>query len=119
MTQAVTQRENESQLPSELAMYAQVIKDAARDPNVDVVKLEKLLDMQERIMTRNAELAFNEAMTKAQSEITRIAADAMNPQTRSRYASYKALDKVLRPIYTSNGFALSFGTGDRPLAEHV
>jgi len=102
------------QLPSDLAAYARIISDAASNPDVDVNKLEKLLDMQERILTRNAEMAFNAAMTKAQSEVKRIAADASNPQTRSRYASYAALDRVLRPVYTENGFALSFNTGDSP-----
>ena len=106
-------------LPTDLAIYAQVISDAASNPEVDVNKLEKLLDMQDRIMRRNAEMEFNAAMTKAQSEMTRVAADANNPQTHSRYASYKALDKALRPVYTTNGFAISFGTAEGAPSEYV
>jgi hypothetical protein len=49
-------------------------------------------------------------MAKAQAEMRPVAADADNPQTRSKYASYAALDRALRPIYTLNGFALSFNT---------
>jgi hypothetical protein len=41
-----------------------------------------------------------------------VAADASNPQTKSKYASYAALDSVLRPIYTKHGFGLSFDTGE-------
>lgn len=90
----------------------QVIERAATNPAVDVDKMERLLVMQEKIYTRQAEERFNAAMNKAQSEISRIAADADNPQTRSKYASYAKLDKVLRPVYTSNGFAISFDTGE-------
>ena len=84
----------------------------ARDPTVDVAKLERLMALQERALARNAESEFNGAMADVQSEIRRIAADSDNSQTRSKYASYAALDKALRPIYTKHGFALSFGTAD-------
>lgn len=89
-----------------------VIERAAMNPDVDIEKMERLLAMQERIMARNAETAFNAAMTAAQSEMRPVAADASNPQTRSKYASYAALDKAMRPIYTRNGFSLSFDTGE-------
>ncbi len=82
----------------------------ARDPTVDVAKLEKLMELQERALARTAKEQAAAAMAKAQADMRPVAADADNPQTRSKYASYAALDKALRPIYTSNGFALSFNT---------
>lgn len=91
----------------------------ARDPTVDVAKLERLMALQERALARNAEAEFNGAMADVQSEIRRIAADSDNSQTRSKYASYAALDKALRPIYTKHGFALSFGTADGAPELHV
>jgi ERF superfamily protein len=91
-----------------------VIARAAADPHCDVAKMEKLLAMHERLEARTAEQQFNEAMNLAQHGIRAIAADASNPQTKSKYASYVALDKALRPVYTANGFALSFDTGDAP-----
>lgn len=102
------------QLPGmpEPANLLEVISRAAGDPNVDISKMERLMEMYERIQAKNAEAAFNAAMTKAQSEMGRISADATNPQTRSQYASYGKLDKILRPIYTANGFALSFDEGE-------
>jgi hypothetical protein len=89
-----------------------MIERAARDPNVDIDKMERLLQMQERVLARNAEQAFNVAMTRAQSKMRAVATDSNNPQTRSRYASYAALDRAVRPIYTAEGFALSFDTAD-------
>jgi len=96
-----------------------VIERAATNPEIDIDKMKALLDMQERILGRHAEMAYNSAMTQAQSEMGRIPANALNPQTRSRYATYDALDVVLRPIYTKHGFALSFDTDDSPKPEHV
>lgn len=97
----------------------QVIERAARDPAIDIDKLERLLNMQERIVMRDAEAQFNSAMTDSQAQIGRIAADAVNPQTRSKYATYAKLDSILRPIYTRNGFSLSFTTADSPRESFV
>lgn len=97
----------------------QVIERAALNPDIDVAKMERLLAMQERIFSRNAEMAFNAAMTAAQSEMTRVSADAVNPQTKSKYATFAKLDRELRPIYTKHGFSLSFDEGDSPKQEHV
>ena len=96
-----------------------IISRAAADPNTDVVKLEKLLDMFERINATRAEGEFNKSMSDCQSEMHSVAADAMNPQTRSKYASYAALDRALRPIYTKHGFAPSFDTGETDKPETV
>lgn len=96
-----------------------VIERAARDPNVDIDKMERLIAMRERELNRVAEQAFNEAMKSAQSEMRPISADASNPQTKSRYASYAKLDSALRPIYTKHGFSLSFDEADSPKDEHI
>lgn len=90
----------------------EVIARAATDPTVDIDKMERLLAMQERVMEKQAETAFNIALNETQAEMRRIAADANNPQTKSKYASYAALDRVLRPIYTERGLSLSFDTAD-------
>lgn len=95
----------------EPANLLEIVSRAASDPNIEVAKVEKLLELYERIQGKNAEAAFNAAMTKAQSEMGRISADAENKQTHSVYATYAKLDKILRPIYTANGFALSFDEG--------
>ena len=92
---------------SELSIFQQL----ASDPNASVEKIERLMALWERAEARKAEQAFNSAMSEAQAKMRPIHADASNPQTRSRYASYAALDKALRPIYTGAGFGLSFDTG--------
>lgn len=84
---------------------------------IDVI--ERLSALQERAMDRDAEMQFNQAMNAAQSEISRIAPDLFNPQTKSRYASYAKLDKILRPIYIKHGFSLSFNTSEPLKPESV
>lgn len=96
--------------PSEAAAILSVIQQAAANPAVDVEKMKSLLEMSERIKAKEAEQAFHRAMTQAQAEMRPVAADASNPQTNSNYASYAALDRALRPIYTRHGFSLSFDT---------
>jgi hypothetical protein len=91
-----------------------VIERAAQSPDVDVEKMERLMAMHERITKQYAETAFNSAMNEVQSELKRVAANAENPQTHSTYATYAALDRILRPIYTKYGFSLSFDTGPSP-----
>lgn len=97
---------------TESAAIFQIVERAARDPNVDIDKMERLILMQERVQARNAELDFDRSMAAAQEEMQPIRADANNPQTKSRYASYAALDAAIRPIYTKHGFSVSFDTAE-------
>jgi hypothetical protein len=97
----------------------QRILDAARDPAVDVDKYERLMAMYERTEARFMAQQFAVAMSDAQAEMRMVSQDAANPQTRSRYASYAALDKAMRPIYTRHGFSLSFNTAEGAPDLHV
>lgn len=104
---------------SETAAILAVIERAARDPSVDIDKLKELLVIRAQIEEQGAKRAFATAMTQAQTEMRAVAADATNPQTKSKYASYFALDKALRPLYTKHGFSLSFNTGKADVPEYV
>jgi hypothetical protein len=87
-----------------------LVERATRDQTVDVEKMERLLVMAERLQAKKAESEYDQAMNAAQGEMGPVARDSDNPQTRSRYASYGALDRAVRPIYAAHGFSLSFGT---------
>lgn len=104
---------------SETNAIVSMIERAASDQRVDVDKLERLMAMRERMEAKHAETAFNVAMKNAQAEMRPVGADALNPQTRSKYATYAKLDSVLRPIYTKHGFSLSFDEDDSPKADHI
>jgi len=88
----------------------QMIAIAANDPNVDAEKMERMFALYERMQAREAETAFNLALRDAQSEVSRIPANKFNSQTKSAYADYAQLDRIVRPIYTKHGLSLSFNS---------
>lgn len=96
-----------------------LIERMARDPAVNIDKLERLIAMQERMEAKRAQADFDNAMTGAQEEMRAIRTDKENTQTHSRYATYAMLDQAVRPIYSRHGFALSFNTGDAPRPEEL
>lgn len=96
-----------------------LIERMARDPAVNIDKLERLIAMQERMEAKRAQVEFENAMAAAQEEMTPIRARLENPQTKSLYADYAALDNAVRPIYSKHGFSLSFDTGDGAPAGEV
>jgi hypothetical protein len=97
----------------------EIISRAASDPNIDVAKTEKLLEMYERISAKNAEVAFSAAMKAAQEEFPRIYRNAENTFNKTRYATLEALNKAVVPIYTKHGFSLSFGNAEGPTPDLI
>ena len=82
--------------------------------NATIDVIERLAALQERARDYDARVSFDEALNRCQAKLSRISTDADNEQTRSRYATYAKLDKVTRPIYTGEGFSVSFGERDCP-----
>lgn len=116
MNAVVEHRQPASQ--SEATTIIQVIERAASNPDIDVEKMERLLAMQERILTQNARSAFNESMRLAQSEMPKIRRNKENKETHSKYADLEAVTDAAVPIYTRHGFSLSYGTADCPIPAH-
>jgi hypothetical protein len=115
MSTVATIERDQAPVPvNEAATILSVIQRAAADPQCDIEKMERLMAMHERMQAKTAETDFNAALSRVQSEMGRIAADATNSQTRSQYATYGKLDSALRQKYTKEGFSLSFGTEPAP-----
>ncbi len=104
---------------SEPTSMLALIERIATDPSLPIERLERLLDMQERISAKQAETDFAVSMSAAQSEMAPITTDEKNTHTGSKYATYAQLDRALRPIYTKHGFALSFDEAESPKAGHI
>lgn len=100
------------------ANIVQVIERAALNPAIDVQKMERLLAMHERILTRQAEQAFNMAMKAAKQEMPAVIRKAWNDQTKSAYAKLETISDVIDPIIHKHGLTTSFGMADSPLASH-
>lgn len=102
----------EHQVPSvpasESAQFLAVVERAAMNPDVDIDKMERLLDMQERVLNRNAEQAFNAALAQMQSELPTVAETAKGHNTK--YAPLERINEAVRPILQRHGFAITFRT---------
>lgn len=125
MSTAVAKREENTAVDaphapaSQAAALFSMIERVAADPSVSVERVEQLFGLYQRMQADRAQKAFAAALVAAQTDMQPVAKDANNPQTKSRYATYDALDRALRPIYTKHGFAVSFNTEQSAIENHV
>jgi hypothetical protein len=84
----------------------------AINADLDIAKLERLMEMKEHEEEKTAKAHFNVAMALVQKVIEPIIADAENLQTSSRYSKLTTIVSTLAPLYTEEGFSVSFGTCD-------
>jgi hypothetical protein len=85
--------------------------------NAAIDVIERLSALQERAILRQAELEFNDAMSFCQRQLKMVVNDADGP--KKKFASYKALDKEVRPTYIDHGFSLSFGSKECSIPDHI
>jgi len=100
ITSAAPANPPQSQPESLLNFVAQ----ALHDPAIEVSKLDALLRMQREIVADERKIAFYRGMRAAQAEMRPVTRDAANATTNSRYVTFEALDRAIRPIYTKHGF---------------
>ena len=80
----------------------------ALSSDVDVDKLQRLIDMQTSILDRNAKAAFDSAFADMQAEIPVIA--ERSKTDKGTYAPLEDIIETIRPILQRHGFALSHQT---------
>lgn len=80
---------------------------AASDPNVDVEKMDRLLQMQERIVAQQSKQEFNKALSKLQAELP-VINERGNANGRYTYAKWEDINKAITPHLSKHGFSLSF-----------
>jgi hypothetical protein len=85
----------------------------------DINTIERLVALQTQMLARKAETEFNEALNRVQGEIKRVAPDLENKSKNSRYASYAAIDRAIRPVYALEGFSLSFTHAECPKPDYI
>jgi len=108
---------------SETAAIISMIERAARDPQVDIEKMERLFEMQERAMLRHARVAYAEALAAMQPELPVVdrkgkitikdkGGDKVIQSTP--YALWEDTNEAIRPVLARHGFSLSFKVGMAP-----
>lgn len=91
----------------------------ARDPQIPTERITELFRLAERREQTLLHRAFHLDMNALQAELTQVAKDKPNPAFRSKYATYEALDRVARPLYTQYGFDITFGTAPPSRPDHI
>lgn len=102
--------------------YMAMIAEAAKNPAVDVAKMQALMDVHERIMDKQNRVTYNQALARVQSKMRPVVRkgsvkydndkhDKSKGQSEAfKFARYEDIDAVIRPIYQAEGFAISFNT---------
>lgn len=85
---------------------------SAIQSNMAPESLEKLMDLQERFEANNAKKSFNASLVKAQREMPTVYKGRSNAGTRSSYASFDDIMRVVRPVLDTHGLALSFSQSE-------
>jgi hypothetical protein len=99
-----------------LAMIAR----ASADPQVDVAKMQQLLDMQMQVMAMRAEASFNQALADIKARLPRITKNGailLGGGKTIAFARYEDIDAAVRPLMTKFGFTVTYtselvGTGN-------
>jgi hypothetical protein len=89
---------------------------AASDERVDVSKMRELLGLQKELMAMQAEQQFIEAFQRLSGELPRITksgAVEYKEKIAFKFATWPAIDAVIRPLLQREGFTLSFDSTPR------
>ena len=97
----------------------QMIAAAARDPKVNIEKMERLYELRERSQAAEAERASNTAMAAAQAKMVPVVRNRRNPHTSSDYADIAALHTDIMPLVHEGGFGLSFSEFQAKKPHHI
>lgn len=78
------------------------------DPNFDVSKFEKMVEMRNAEFARLAKIEFNIALSEMQPKLPRIVSVHHNTQTKSNYSKLEDINLTILPILSQHGFGVSF-----------
>lgn len=83
---------------------------SAIDKGIDPEALGKLLDLQDRVMAKQAAMAFNEAKKRFQAECRPITKNrtAEFKSTKYTFADLEQVTQSIRPLLEKHGFSYSF-----------
>lgn len=98
---------------NEGATILAVIGRAAADPNCDIDKMERLMQMHERMQAKQAEVAFSADLSAMQTELPSIGERGqakVNGAVRYTFALWEDMNAAIKPVLSRFGFALSFRT---------
>lgn len=113
--QAVSAEDTTRLVRPEDAPMVAMIERIVMDPSIPIDRLERMLEMKERMEDRaredekwHARKAYMAAMAACQKELPVVTKTKKNDHTKSRYADLAAIEEQAMPIIHSHGFGVSF-----------
>lgn len=89
---------------------ATVLQGLALNPTVPVDKLEKIIELHERVQATAAKAAFDEAFARMQADLPVIVEHKKGDSGKWSYAPLEDIVQAVRPILSRHGFSLSHAT---------
>jgi hypothetical protein len=118
---AIANRETDANVTEYGGGILAVIERAARDPNTDIDKLERLFALRERIEDREAKIAFTEAKIAMRPHLPEITMKGMivikkdgKIAQETPFARFEDLHELVMPVLGEHGFDLKFKNGLSP-----
>jgi hypothetical protein len=91
-----------------------VILEMARDDSLDILKLQTLLEMQQKMETREAEIEFNRALARLAGKMPQVPRNGRVSLGEGKgsypFTKWEDMDKIIRPLMAEEGFVLSFNS---------
>lgn len=94
---------------SESAAIFQIIERAARDPNVDIDKMQRLMEMHDKVQATRAKTAYAAAFSEMQPELPEIIEHGKS--NNGSYALWEDINDRIKPVLSAHGFGISFRCG--------
>lgn len=98
------------------ATVLEIISRAASDPNTDIAKTEKLVELYLRMEATRAKSAYFGALAALQPELPMIGERGgikdRSGNIQSKYALWEDVVAAITPLLSKHGFSLSFRTGN-------
>ena len=85
-----------------------IIKRVATSNDIDLAKMQMLLDTQTQIMGKQAQMAFDAAHANMQGELPTVLRGKTNSHTRSKYSALEDINQAVQPVLKRHGFSVAF-----------
>lgn len=106
MSKAIAVKAQDATAGAEATALVSMIERAARDPAVDIDKMERLWIMHERAIAGRARAEYLAAFSRLQAELP-AAVRGGTGHNKMKYARYEDLITALRPVLAQHGFSIS------------
>lgn len=94
---------------AETQAIMQMIERVVLNPDADMDKLDKMLDMQERILNRNAKQSYTADLAAMQADLP-LVGKLGEGHNKAKYARLEDINEAIRPTLQKYGFAVTFRT---------